>query len=356
MAEMTSHERFSRMFAHREADRVPIIDYPWGPTVERWQREGMPEGADFIDYFGLDKVASIGGDNSPRYPGETLEETEEYIIFRNSWGVTMKNWKHTASTPQYLDYTVVDSAAWQEAKARMVASPERINWDYIKENYSRWRAEGYWIQGGLWFGYDITHHGMVGTEQLLMAMLEEPEWCVDMFNHELNVGLELLEMLWDAGYTFDSVTWPDDMGFKYKTFFSLDVYRELLKPVQKRAVDWAHARGIKACLHSCGYIAPIVPELVEIGMDSLNPIEVKAGMDPLALKAEYGDRLVLHGGINALLYNDIEALEAEMRRVIPTMKENGGYILSSDHSIPSSISFQDFTRFVEVAKELGSYA
>ena len=57
MSEMTSHERFARMFAHREADRVPIIDGPWGATLERWAREGLPAGVSYVDFFGLDKVA-----------------------------------------------------------------------------------------------------------------------------------------------------------------------------------------------------------------------------------------------------------------------------------------------------------
>jgi uroporphyrinogen decarboxylase len=168
--------------------------------------------------------------------------------------------------------------------------------------------------------------------------------------------IALMDMVWDAGYTFDCINWPDDMGYKFHQFFSVATYREVLKPLQQRAIAWAHAKGIKAHLHSCGDVNPFVPELIDIGLDALNPLEVKAGMDPLHLKQVFGDKLVLHGGINALLYEDIDALEAEMRRIIPTLKTNGGYILSSDHSIPSSMSFDHFRRFVELGKELGSYA
>ena len=69
------------------------------------------------------------------------------------------------------------------------------------------------------------------------------------------------------------------------------MYRELLKPVEKGAVDWAHSHGIKADLHCPGYLMPFLADIVEIGVDALNPIERKAGMDVLAIKAEYGDRL-----------------------------------------------------------------
>jgi len=78
-------------------------------------------------------------------------------------------------------------------------------------------------------------------------------------------------------------------------------------------------------------------------------------MDPIHLKRTYGDRLLLHGGINAVLWDDREAIETEMRRVIPVLKEQGGYIFSSDHSVPSSVSLEAFHHIVALAKQLGSY-
>jgi uroporphyrinogen decarboxylase len=145
------------------------------------------------------------------------------------------------------------------------------------------------------------------------------------------------------------------MGYKHSQFFSVKMYRELLKPVHKRAADWAHAKGAKVHMHSCGDVNPFVPELIEIGIDALNPLEVKAGMDPVHLKKTYGKQLVLHGGINAVLWDDLDAIEAEMRSVLPAMKKGGGYIFSSDHSIPESVSLKGFQRIVALAKELGGY-
>jgi len=355
MAEMTSRERFKRMFEHREADRVPIIDGPWASTIERWHREGMPEDTTYVDFFGLDRVAGIAADTSPRYEEKTLEETDEYRVYTTRWGATLRNWKHATSTPEFIDFTITDPDKWTAAKKRMTPTRDRIDWDHLKQNYPAWRDKGYWIEGILWFGFDVTHSWVVGTERVLMAMIEQPEWITDMFGHFLEVNLELLDMVWDAGYTFDAVTWPDDMGYKLSQFFSVDMYRQLLKPFHKRAIEWAHARGVKAQLHSCGDVRPFIPELVEIGLDALNPLEVKAGMDPVEIKRRYGGALVLHGGINAVLWDDVEKIEAEMKRVVPVLKENGGYIFSSDHSVPSSVSLENFRRIVELAKELGSY-
>jgi uroporphyrinogen decarboxylase len=350
---MTSRERFARMFAHREADRIPIIDGPWGDTVARWRREGMPEDVSYVDYFGLDKVAGMGGDNGPRWEGKRLEETDHYVVDLTSWGVTLKNLK-TTSVPEYLDFRIQDPDTWREAREQMSPSRDRVNWDHLKQHYPTWRKEGYWTQGHLWFGFDATH-AFMDMEVLLEAMVEQPEWVKEMYDHCLDMSLALLDMIWDEGYTFDSIFWCDDMGYRNTQFFSVRAYRELLKPAQKRAVEWAHAKGIPAHLHSCGNIMRFVPELVEIGLDGLNPLEVKAGMDSVGLKREFGDRLLLHGGINAVLWDKPAEIEAEMRRVVPALKENGGYIFSSDHSVPSSVSLEDFRRIVNLAKELGSY-
>jgi len=328
---MTTHERFRRMFAHQEADRVPIIDDPWAATVERWQREGMPADVSFVDYFDLDHVARFRVDNGPQYEERTLSENEAEKVYTSSWGVTMKQWKHAASTPEFLAHTVVDPKSWQAAKARMIPSRDRIPWDYLAANYPIWRQKGYWIEGILWFGFDVTHSWFVGTERVLLALAENPAWIRDMIETELETDLALWDMVWDAGYHFDSVFWYDDMGYKGHQFFSMRTYRNILKPCHQRAIDWAHKRGIKAHLHSCGDVRPFVPELISMGLDALNPLEVKAGMNPIELKREFGKDLVLHGGINAVLWDQPEAIREEMLRVVPVVKESGGYIFSSDH-------------------------
>ena len=353
---MTTKERFLRMFEHKEADRVPIIDSPWAGTIRRWQAEGMPKNVEWEDYFGVDKTAHIGVNISPCYEEKVLEETDDYCIYTSNWGVTMKSFKHADSTPEFLDYKVNTPEAWAEAKAHMLADADRIPWKMLKENYPRWQAEGRWMNAGFWFGFDVTHSWMAGTETILIAMYEDPEWCRDMFDTYLDCCIAQFEKIWDAGYRFDCITWPDDMGYKNTTFFSNEMYREILKPVHKRAIEWAHSKGIYAHLHSCGDIMTRIDDLVDIGVDALNPLEVKAGMDPLKLKREHGHELVLHGGVNAVLWDNRDAIIAEIDRVLPVLKENGGYIFSSDHSIPNSVSLENFRAIIDEVKRLGTYA
>ena len=323
-----------------------------GETLAQGRNAGRSK---HVDYFGLDKIARIRVDNSPRFEVKVLEETDRYRIITTKWGVTLREFKEDDSTPEFIDFTITDKDKWREAKERMTPSKDRVNWAYLKDNYSKWREEGYWIIGDFWFGFDVTHSWTVGTERLLIAMLEEPEWCSDMFNYYLDVNIALMDMVWDEGYTFDCIWWWDDMGFKNSQFFSPDTYRKLLKPAHRRAVEWAHNKGIRAQLHSCGDINPFIPEFIDIGLDALNPLEVKAGMDPVHLKARYGKNLVLHGGINAVLWDDREAIINEINRVVPILKESGGYIFASDHSIPNTVSLEDFRTIVDLVKKVGSY-
>ncbi len=352
---MNSWERIKRMYEHREADRVPILDDPWAGTIRRWIREGMPAGMDWEDYFGADKIGVIEVDITPRFEEKILEENDRWYIATSKWGVTMKHFKEEDSTPEFLDYRVVDADTWAEAKARMTLEDDRIPWKMLKENFPKWRAEGRWIRAVFWFGFDVTHSWMMGTENLLIAMMEEPELAEDMFDTYLSRTEALYNRIWDAGYHFDEMFWYDDMGYKGTTFFSPAMYRELLQPYHKRAVKWAHDHGIVAQLHSCGDIMAIVPDVVATGVDALNPLEVKAGMDVLKLKKEYGDKLVFRGGINAVNWNNTEAILAEINEKVPILKENGGFIFSSDHSIPNSVSLENMRRIMEEIKRVGKY-
>jgi len=89
--------------------------------------------------------------------------------------------------------------------------------------------------------------------------------------------------------------------------------------------------------------------------DALNPLEVKAGVDAFKLKKEWGDKLVLHGGINAVHWKDTERIVAEIYEKVPVLKQNGGYIFASDHSIPNDVSLENMKRIVAAAKDAGKY-
>lgn len=267
----------------------------------------------------------------------------------------MKHFKEEDSTPEFLDFTVVDEDNWQKAKARMTLDDDRIPWQMLRDNYDKWRVEGRWIRAMFWFGFDVTHSWMMGTENMLIALMEEPELVEDMFATYLDRSEKLFQRIWDAGYRFDELFWYDDMGYKGTTFFSPNMYRNLLQPYHTRAVKWAHDKGIVAQLHSCGDVHTLLPDIVATDVDALNPLEVKAGMDAIQIKKDWGDKLTLRGGINAVLWNDTDKIIEEINHKVPILKENGGFIFSSDHSIPNSVSLENMKRIVEEVKRVGRY-
>lgn len=356
MIQLSERERILRTYRRQEIDRIPMVDSAWSGTVRRWHNEGMPKNIAWEQYFGFDKAIRVRADNSPRFEKKIIETTDRYRIQTTAWGATQKVFNELDSTPENLSFYYDSSDKWNEAKAAMMAYHEdRIPWNYLKENYPKWKAEGRFLQLVIWFGFDVAHSHMIGTENVLIGMYEEPEWITDVFDTYLNTSLDLCQRILDAGYEFDGIFWYDDMGYKGSPFFSPALYRELLKPYHKKVVDWAHERGMVTELHSCGFIEPLLPDIVETGVEMLNPLEIKAGMDPFKLKSLYGDKLAFHGGINAQLWENIDLVKEEMMRIIPALKEGGGYIFASDHSIPNSVSLQNMTEIARLAHELGEY-
>lgn len=352
---MTSHERYLRVLRHQEPDRVPMRDVFWESTTERWRHEGLPLGVDPAEYFGFDRVAGFGTDNSPRFPVRVIEDTDAYTLYTTQWGVTQRNWKHRASVPEFLEFQVVDRDSWAAAKGRMTPSRDRVNWANLERNWSSWTAQGHWITAGAWFGFDVLHSWFVGTERVMMAIVEDPQWVKDMIDTMLELDIALLSMVWDGGYHFDCVQWPDDLGYVNGPLISPRSYREVIKPAHKRMCDWCHDRGVFAWLHSCGGVMPLVPDLIEAGIDALQPLEQKAGMDVFTLKREFGNDLVLEGGIDVRKMTRPAEIEEEIRTKFAVLKQGGGYCYHSDHSVPDDVSFQDYCRVIELVKEHGRY-
>jgi len=354
--ELTTRERMERAYRHQEGDRVPMIDVPWTTALSRWRREGMPGEADFQEYFGLDRIAKFEVDNSPRYPVRVVEENERFITKTTPWGGTVKEFKDVVSSMQFVRYTVSGWDSWLHAKERMRPGRDRIPWGFLKANYRDWREKGYWIRGRLAFGFDVTKTLITGDMVSLLGLMDDPALLQDMYSHELDVCLALMDQVLTAGYPFDEISWDDDVAYKQTQFFSKSTYREILKPIHKRAVDWAHANGMRAHMHSCGDVRPFIPELLDIGLDGLNPLEVKAGVDPVSVKREHGGQILLRGGFDPYVWRDPDAARAQIRERLPLMMKNGGYLFSSDHSIPDFVSLETYQGIVALVKKTGAYA
>jgi len=352
---MTSRERIALALSHKEADRVAIQDAPWSTTIERWHQEGLPEKVSPGEYFDYE-VASIGADTSFQFPSETLEETDEYIITSDANGARMKNWKRRTSTPELIGFTITSRQAWEENRARREMNEARVDWVGSRQALEKARGEGKFVVYGTAFGYD-KHSCIVGPESLLPAMVEDPSWPAEMFMQDAELNIVIVEEMLGRGFEFDGGFVYDDMGYRNATFFSPRAYRQVLFPAHKRICDFFHSKKMPVILHSCGRVREFVPMLIEAGFDCLQPLEVKAGMDLLELKKEFGEVLAFMGGIDvrAMANPDPEVIEKEIAEKIPFAKKGGGYIYHSDHSVPDNVSFQQYCRVIELVKRYGKY-
>jgi uroporphyrinogen decarboxylase len=353
---MTSKERILAALDHREADRVPIWEGFWTSTLARWKGEGLRDGADPVDYFGLDATHTTYIDSSCGLPTETVEETEDYIITRTSDGVMSKSFKGRDTTPFWWDFPLTDRASWEELKPLMTWSERRIDLPKAKEAYES-KKDLFQIYCPACCGFERFKY-IMGMEGILLALGDDPDWVREMCTSTAEIAISGLEYLLANGFHFDAALVTEDMGFKGRGFFSPRTYREVIMPCQQRFCEACHARGIKVLLHSCGQNMELVPLYIEAGFHALNPLEVKAGMDIFKLKKDFGEVLTLWGGIDvrAIADPDPSVLEKEIREKVTMARQGGGYIFSSDHSIPSNVSLKQYKRMVELGRRYGAFA
>ncbi|MCC6446463.1 MAG: hypothetical protein IT210_23800 [Armatimonadetes bacterium] len=351
---MTSRDRINLALAHKEADRIALQDSPWGTTIERWRKEGLPENIGPQEFFRFE-MSGFGADTSFQLSPEVVEETEEYRIDRNANGALVKNWKRKTSTPEMINFVIKSREKWEELKPLLAMNDRRIDWN-ARESCRKEREKGQWVFYAAAMGYDRTQ-GMVGSEKLLTVMLEEPDWARDMFMAGTDILIEAAEEMMGKGFEFDGAFLYDDMGYRNTSLFSPRMYRELVMPAHRKACDFFKSRKMPIILHSCGCVKGLIPDLIEAGFTCLQPLEVKAGMDLIELKKQYGDRLAYMGGIDVrkMAHPDPAVIEEEIASKIVCAKQEGGYIYHSDHSVPDNISFDQYCRVIELVRRYGAY-
>lgn len=355
MDNLSSRERIKLALDFKEADRVAIQDAPWETTLRRWKREGMPEDVTAEDFFHYE-IRCFGADTSLLIPNKLVEEAEEYRIELDANGAMRKNWKNATSTPECIDFMIKDRSIWENYKPNYKKMEGRLDPKWI-DIYRKKKGEGYFICYSAVLGYDKTQ-GMVGAERLLTAMALEQEWVKDMFWESGEIIIRTAEEMMAQGYHFDGAFLYDDLGYRNTSLFSPRMYKELLFPVHKRVCDFFHGKNLKVILHSCGCIIGLIPYLIEAGFNCLQPLEVKAGMDLIGLKKEYGKRLAFMGGIDVRKMSnpDPNIIEEEIKLKIGFAKRGGGYIYHSDHSVPDNISFGQYKRVLALVKSYGIYS
>jgi uroporphyrinogen decarboxylase len=351
---MTSKERITLALRHKESDRVAVHDSPWFTTIRRWRKEGLPEWTEPQDYFNYE-LESVGADMSFQLPTKTVEETVEYTITQGGYGETRKNWKNQTSTPECIDFLIKDRKMWEQYKPGLKMSKTRFDWLSAKGVHVRARDKGRFFTFNCGAGYDMIQV-MIGSERLLIAIAEDPEWVRDIMKTLTDLIIAVSEEMMSV-FKFDGVFFYDDMGYRNASLFSPKAYKEIFFPYHKKAWGFFNGKGLPVILHSCGCVKGLIPMFIEAGLTCLQPLEVKAGMDLVELKKDYGGKLAFWGGIDVRKMSnpDPKVIEEEIKTKVTFAKKGGGYIYHSDHSVPDDISFSQYCRVIDLVHKYGSY-
>ncbi|MDD5697101.1 MAG: uroporphyrinogen decarboxylase family protein [Victivallaceae bacterium] len=360
MNELTGRERISAILKREPVDRIGLFEHFWGDTLKKWQCEGhIGLNEDLTEHFNLDMIPSPGLKLQAQvdFVNEILEENEETILERDGNGAVLRRHKLHDTTPEHVDFLVQNRQGWEEhIKPHLQPTPDRINFaGYRRQKRQAAEKQCFYFQSSA--NVFELMHPVCGHEHMLMGMALDSDWIKDMVATYSELLVNLMEMLFAAEGKPDGIWFYEDMGFKGRPFISLDMYREIIQPGHRKTIAYAHSLGLPVIMHSCGFVEPLIPGMIESGIDCLQVIEIKAGMDLLKLKREYGDQLVLCGGMDArnLVANDLDAIRTELETKIPAVKEGFGYILHSDHSIPETCNYETYRYFVDKGLELGRY-
>ena len=362
MDAMTPRERVRNLLERKPVDRASFNESIWGETARRWQTEGHVKPDEPLNLHFKMEIESAGWFNSEanlEVGSVTVEEDAETKLVRNGNGALLRWWKNKAGTPEHVDFRVKDRHGWAEHIIPHL-KPERRRVDI--EGYRKVRA-GAAERGNFfcWAGVNVFElmHPVCGHEYMLLGMADDPDWVKEMTRTYADYIIAMWEILFAEGGMPDGIFFYEDMGFKDKPFMSPAMYREIVQPAHERTIGWAHERGLRVIMHSCGMVEALVPGMIEAGIDMLQAMEVKAGMDVLRLNKLFGDRIGFFGNIDIreIISNDRVRIDAELRKkILPLMKSRTPYILGSDHSTPPDVNYDTFIYFRDRGLELARYA
>ena len=255
-----------------------------------------------------------------------------------------------------IDYPCKSRKDWGEIKPRLKPNDYRVNWVSDLQRFHRERSRGRFITYNAAVGYDKIQ-SYVASERLLKAVIMEPEWVKEMYWTDAELAMAMCDRMIKTGFKFNGAFLFCDLGYRRGLFFSPKHFVEQLHPVFKELCRYFHGHGMHVILHCCGRVKDLIPYFIEEGIDCLQPLEVKSGMDLVKLKEEYGDKISFMGGIDVRLMalENPKPLEKEIREKVLVAMEGGGYIYHSDHSVPNNVSFQQYNRVIELVRKYGKY-
>ncbi|MBM4141994.1 MAG: hypothetical protein FJ225_00140 [Lentisphaerae bacterium] len=375
---MTSRDRVLTALNHEEPDRVPLfigtsgVTSVLGPGYECLKAHlGIKGGpiqwiAKQFQYTWLDEevMERLGSDGRPVRPGPPLSSVAGEVSeteLADAWGC---HWVRRPGVPYYevmepplLNATIddLDRYPWPD-----LMHPSRF--DGLAARCKAVQDAGYatvLMSGAMLFEQAYV---LRGVEQCLMDLAGDEEFYLALQDRIKRLALPYLrELCRQVGPYADVICIGDDLGSQDATLMSPATYRRLIKPHEAELLAAIHENSkAKVFFHSCGNVYDVIGDLIEIGVDLLNPVQVSAGpmQDTAQLKRDFGKRLSFCGAIdtrNVLPRGTTDDVRAEVRRRIRDLAPGGGYIASAVHCIQSDVPPENVVAMCEAVREFGRY-
>lgn len=380
---LSSAERIRVALKHQEPDRVPFdlgATFSSGINITAYKalREllGMPPGHDA--FFCLDEqISEVEEDMKVRLNVDTesvmpngpsnwelsIEDRGDHFYFTNEWHIGLK----MPNTGFYYDMVgyPLEHATLADLKTFDWPNPhDPARYEGLEDRVAQATATGRAVvMNSICAGTMEMAAWMCGYERLFSSMLLEPDFAAALLGKVLEIKLAYWEIaLSKIGNKVDIVCDSDDLGEQQRPLISPRLYRKMLKPLHKELYEFIHARtSAKIYLHSCGAIRPLIPDLIEIGVDILNPVQINApGMEPVGLKRDFGREIVFWGGAvdpQGIFGTGIpEQVRDATRRNIEALMPGGGFVCAPVHNIQPNVPPENILAMWDALQEFGIYA
>jgi len=368
---MNSRERLLQSINHKEPDRVPVVVTLTPQIAKSLSRRfhvpcklkstGFSDNDNRISFnkilTKLGNDAVIVGATAPK--NFVLREFSDGS-FINEWGIRYKEasyYEEMVEHPlkdietvqqlnRYFDEHVFPDA---DAKGRFDLAEEEI------KKYSK----DYAIIGDLETTMFETSWYLVGIDKFLVDLIMKKDYVFELLNRVMEFHIKIGKKLIKLGC--DIIWTGDDFGTQKGMLISPELWRDIFKPRYRRVFKELKEcnPNIKIAYHSCGSIVPIIPDLIEIGLDILNPLQPYAtGMGGKNLKKMYGKKLSFFGGIDEqkiLPFGCVKEVKEEVKRVIFDLAPGGGFILAPAHNVQPDTPIENVLAIYEVVENFRFY-
>ncbi|MGA2257387.1 MAG: uroporphyrinogen decarboxylase family protein [Thermoguttaceae bacterium] len=330
---MTPRERVMAAIDHQPTDRVPADLWAEEEVWERLIRDlGARSRDDMLERFDVD-LRYV----SPVYPPDVISNGvkqnmwgERWMMANTPWGM---NWEH-------VNGVLADVSSLDEIEAFSWPSCDDVDYSSLAQQCDRY--DGYAIAYG---NADIFERPALvrGWENFLCDTALNPDWANWITKTFLDFYVEDFTRCLEATRGRIDIFWAlTDVGTQAGLLQSRETFHRFIAPPIRTLAQLAHSHGVKFMFHSCGAVRELIPDLIALGVDILNPIQpAAAGMAPEGLKRDYGEKLCFHGGIDIqylLPLESAETVRAEVRRRVEILGKGGGYILAPSHNLQQDIS------------------